>query len=368
MISTIRLRNFKCFRSLELGCSPLTLLCGLNGAGKSSVIQALLLVRQSFESGELERGRLHLNGPWVDLGTGRDVFSEDAATSDSLSIGFTGSAGDEFSGEFAYANVGNVLKSRAGPRVTDEMRAVPPLGGDFAYLEAERVGPRKLFPLSASEAERGTLGRSGDLTWNLLAGGRHTLAKADPRRATADRRPLTDVVDHWLQAISPGARLGFEMIRDADAIVGRFAFDRAADVPTRSYRTTHVGFGLSYALPVIVALLVPAKALVLIENPEAHLHPCGQTRLAELAVRAALAGVQVIVETHSDHFMDGVRIAVARGLIARDQTTFHYFERSGSEASVTTPEIDSDGRLSEWPSGFFDQHEENLARLLTAKS
>ncbi len=368
MISAIRLRNFKCFHALELACSALTLLCGLNGAGKSSVIQALLLLRQSFESGDLHGGRLHLNGPWVDLGIGSDVFSEDAARSDSLSIGFTTSAGEEFESEFEYVKEGNVLKGRPVPRVTDEMHVIPPLGGDFAYLEAERVGPRKLYPRSVSAAERRTLGRRGDLTWNLLAGGSHTLAKTDPRRASADRRPLRDVVDHWLQAISPGARVDFDVVQDADAIVGHFAFDRVEDVPTRSYRTTHVGFGLSYALPVIVALLAPPAALVLIENPEAHLHPCGQTRLAELAVRAALAGVQVIVETHSDHFMDGVRIAVARGLIARDQTTFHYFERSGSEASVTTPEIDSDGRLSEWPSGFFDQHEENLARLLTAKS
>ncbi len=367
MISAIRLKNFKCFRSLNLRCSPLTLFCGLNGAGKSSVIQALLALRQSFELGELAKGRLHLNGPWVDLGTGRDVLSEDAA-SDSLSIGFVGSGDEEFLGEFRYAREGNVLDATHSLLVTDEIVGTPPLGGRLAYLHAERIGPRKLYPLSAADEERGILGQSGDLTWNVLAGGRHTLAKADPRRATADRRPLTDVVDHWLQAISPGARLSFEMIRDADAIVGRFAFDRAADVPTRSYRTTHVGFGLSYALPVIVALLAPVGALVLIENPEAHLHPRGQTRLAELAVRAALAGVQVIVETHSDHFMDGVRIAVARGLISRRQTTFHYFERSGSEASVTTPEIDSDGRLSEWPPGFFDQHEENLARLLTAES
>ena len=90
--------------------------------------------------------------------------------------------------------------------------------------------------------------------------------------------------------------------------------------------------------------------------------------MAELAVRAAIAGVQVIVETHSDHFLDGVRISVRDGLITPEQTAIHYFEREGNSISVLSPEIDSDGRLSDWPRGFFDQHEENLMKLLASRS
>ena len=115
-------------------------------------------------------------------------------------------------------------------------------------------------------------------------------------------------------------------------------------------------------------MLAPPGALCLIENPEAHLHPRGQTKMAELAVRAAVAGVQVIVETHSDHFLDGVRIAVRDGLITPEQTAIHYFSRAGNAARITSPEIDNDGRLSEWPEGFFDQHEENLAKLLEPRN
>ena len=129
----------------------------------------------------------------------------------------------------------------------------------------------------------------------------------------------------------------------------------------------NVGFGLSYILPVLTALLSAPGSLCLIENPEAHLHPRGQTRLADLAVRASLAGVQVIAETHSDHFIDGVRIAVRDGLIQPYLTAFHYFERDGGKTVVSSPEVDTDGRLSAWPAGFFDQHEENLARLVALK-
>ena len=85
MLKKIKLSNFKCFHSLDLNCAPLTLLCGLNGMGKSSVIQALLLLRQSFESGDLLEGRLVLGGELADLGTGTDVLYEGA---DSDIVGF----------------------------------------------------------------------------------------------------------------------------------------------------------------------------------------------------------------------------------------------------------------------------------------
>ncbi|MDE2816578.1 MAG: DUF3696 domain-containing protein [Chloroflexota bacterium] len=121
-------------------------------------------------------------------------------------------------------------------------------------------------------------------------------------------------------------------------------------------------------MPVILALLAQPNTLCMIENPEAHLHPRGQTKLAELAALAASVGVQVFVETHSDHFIDGVRIAVRDGIITPEDTAFHYFERDGSHTVVSSPQVDQDGRLSRWPAGFFDQHEENLARLIAPRA
>ena len=86
MLNHMTLTHFKCFQRLTLSCTPLNLLCGLNGMGKSSVIQALLVLRQSFESGELLNGRLVLGGTRVDIGTGSDVLFEHA---DRDEVGFT---------------------------------------------------------------------------------------------------------------------------------------------------------------------------------------------------------------------------------------------------------------------------------------
>lgn len=175
---------------------------------------------------------------------------------------------------------------------------------------------------------------------------------------------MLDVVNLWLHEIYPGANIHLENIDSVDQLVARFSFNNDVDIPTRPYRATSVGFGLSYVIPVIVALLMPKGTLCMTENPEAHLHPQGQSKMAELAALAANAGVQVFVETHSDHFIDDIRIAVREGILTPEDTVFHYFERQDNESVVSSPVVDADGRLSEWPVGFFDQHEMNLVRLL----
>lgn len=403
MLSKVKLTNFKCFECLDLGCTPLNLLCGLNGMGKSSVLQALLVIQQSFETGELLKGRLVLGGDRVDLGAGSDVMFEDAK--DDV-IGFELQRAGwvvPWVVHFAYAPMADQLTMRSdrgsggaylieGPTfeysketgqftkasdsatefhvtpVSDDWRGVPPFGGRLVYVNAERIGPRKLYPISEIRARHGDFGSGGEYALNFMNHHQDDLLKEDdPRCVDGERRRLRDVVDRWLQDVCPGAHLQLEELTDADALIAGFSFDRPGDVATRRYRATNVGFGLSYVLPVILALLSEPGTLCLIENPEAHLHPRGQTKLAELAARAAVAGVQVFAETHSDHFMDGVRIAVRDRLIAPQATAFHYFERDGSKSVVSSPQINADGRLSRWPAGFFDQHEENLDRLLARR-
>lgn len=430
MLRKVKLTNFKCFEQLDLHCTPINLLCGLNGMGKSTVIQALLVLRQSFDTGELQNGRLVLGGDQIDLGTDFDVLFEDAER-DVLAFAL------ESSGEYSpweqdytlgdllnepspalrarshyadlledYPNIHNIVQDiktgsmqiediqiediqfedssdavdidiihrvlkvfveaelHAAPEL-EEWRDIPPFGGQLVYIGAERIGPRKSYPLSDMMARRGDLGASGEYAWNYLHRNQDKLLDAyDPRCLEDGPRRLSDVVDQWMQDVCPSTHLQLEAVPAADALIPGFTFDRPGDVASNRYRATNVGFGLSYTLPVIVALLSPPGTLCLIENPEAHLHPHGQTKLAELAARAAKAGVQVFAETHSDHFMDGVRIAVRDGLIDPDDATFHYFERDGNKSKVASLKADSDGRLPYWPSGFFDQHEENLSKLI----
>jgi predicted ATPase len=123
---------------------------------------------------------------------------------------------------------------------------------------------------------------------------------------------VQESIKEWLGIMSPG--VDFKYVSDFDTDIGRTQFD--------GHRPVHVGFGLSYVLPVIASVIIHSaqlykkavdSVLLLIENPEAHLHPSGQTKMGELMARASACGVQILVETHSDHFLNGVRLAVKDG-------------------------------------------------------
>ena len=398
MLTNIKLENFKCFRELDLKCAPLTLLTGINGTGKSSVFQALVLLRQTVLRRAWEDRRLFSMGPQIDLGPASGFLHDDAShVRFALEIDFyredqSHNTGDEtsplrqalelinststFDQTFHFSRSDNQLVNEEGVEIDDflemsdanleiTMAKYPPFGGELVYVNAERVGPRVTYPLSAFQDREESFGDNAELAWSYLSHEQWSLFDGvDPRFQRDKPQRLLDVVNMWLKEISPGTVVNLEDVPSTDQIVASFSFENSNAAPPLQHRPTNVGFGLSYTLPVIVSLLMPKETLCLIENPEAHLHPRGQTKIAELAARAAKAGMQVMVETHSDHFIDGIRIAVREGILTPDDVAIHYFERQGGESVVKSPVIDSDGRLSEWPAGFFDQHEMNAVKLL----
>ncbi len=117
-------------------------------------------------------------------------------------------------------------------------------------------------------------------------------------------------------------------------------------------------------------------ALLLIENPEAHLHPKGQGMMGDLLAQVAQTGVQVIIETHSDHVLNGIRLAVHGGgepsRLDAEKVRLHFFERretdNGAEHVVESPRMDRDGRIDRWPEGFFDEWDKSLEALLEPRS
>jgi predicted ATPase len=162
----------------------------------------------------------------------------------------------------------------------------------------------------------------------------------------------------WLNVISPNIKFDYSLDRKSDTSYSTFD----------DYRSANVGFGLSYALPVITALLagsVTPNSIVIIENPEAHIHPKGQTELGRLIALCAEVGTQIIIETHSDHLLDGIRIAAKESLIDSEKVQIHWFElNSNKNTEVHSLVLFKDGRLNKWHPGFFDQFEVNASKLL----
>ena len=117
-----------------------------------------------------------------------------------------------------------------------------------------------------------------------------------------------------------------------------------------------VGFGVSQVLPVLVALLVAEPGqLVYIEQPELHLHPRAQVKLAEIIADAANRGVRVVIETHSDLLLLGIQTLVAKGELATDKVILHWFTRDDEGIThINNTELEKDGGFSDsaWPEDF----------------
>ncbi|MDF0731387.1 DUF3696 domain-containing protein [Pseudomonas entomophila] len=371
MISSIQLHNFKCWTDATLPLGALTLVSGLNGAGKSSVLQSLLVLRQSHDQGLLANGRLAINGDLVTLGTGADAFCEQAED-DELRLGINWIDGECATWSFAYDRLADVLGTM--DETTNQVPARPPFLGEVFYLSAERMGPRVSGEVSDYRVrDRREVGSRGELVGHFLAvHGRDPIGCSELAHPDGLSDSLESQVEAWLGEVTPGTRLHLNDHRGLDAVQIRYSFEGGAG-GTNEYRATNVGFGLSYTLPILVATLAAKPGgLLIIENPEAHLHPRGQVRIGELLAGAAAAGVQVIVETHSDHILNGLRLAVHAGGLSPSEMKVHFFERrdslTGPRADFLTPVLDEDGRLTPWPSGFFDEIETSLSRLLEPRS
>jgi predicted ATPase len=365
MIDMIRIRNFKCFEATEIPFGALTLLTGVNSSGKSTTIQTLLLLRQSWLTGF---DSVALNGDLVTLGTPNDVLSEDA-DQDQVEIHIIGNERSiEF--DFSLPKDGDLFEITKSPP-TDSKEHFGLFGKCFQYLRAERLGPRTSFSVSNDHVIRHReLGSSGEYTAHFL-----NVYRSEPvvhpnlLRSEASSKSLLAQTEAWLGDISAGVQLSITEHKVMDLVSLSFSFAVAGQVRSDPYRPTNVGFGLTYVLPVIVAVLSARSGdVVIVENPEAHLHPKGQSQIGRLLALAAEAGVQVIVETHSDHILNGIRIAAKLHEIDARKVKINFFtsamEGDRSRSQIASPVLDQDGRVSQWPRGFFDEWENSLDSLL----
>lgn len=161
-----------------------------------------------------------------------------------------------------------------------------------------------------------------------------------------------------MRTFFPGCGLVVQQVPQANAVTLGL---RTSD-DTDFHRPIHVGFGLTQVLPIVVAALsARAGDILLIENPEVHLHPAGQALMGQFLADVAKAGVQVIVETHSDHVLNGIRRAVRAARLTPEQVAIHFFKLRSTEApQVISPQLGNSGNIDTWPEGFFDQFDKDM--------
>lgn len=373
MINSLHLQNFKCFADQPLPIGPLTLLSGMNGMGKSTVLQGLLLLRQSHKAGfPSTSSGLVLNGEFLRLGNPNDVLYRGASLQDDvLGITVQWTDGTDGTFRFRWEPSSNTFISESSGSKGDFSKNLFGNWGDCVYLNAERIGPRSSFEMAnPSDFDQRSLGIHGEFAAHYLSrfGRERLMSESTVLHERAVSVELKDQVDAWMNEISPGVRLQHHDHKDLDLVSLMATFQTGTHV-SEPFRMTNIGFGITYTLPVVIALLSARPGtLLMIENPEAHLHPKGQTTMGRLIARASAGGVQVIVETHSDHVLNGIRLAVREGDLPSEHVRIHFFERieeDGEAATdVASPVVDAEGRLDRWPTGFFDEWERSLSGLM----
>jgi len=368
MITEIKLNQFKCFEALHLPISPLTLLSGANASGKSSVLQSLVLLHQTMHDHEWAT-RLMLNGKELKLGTILDLVNKISGRR-SLEIGITDETNsylwsfvgerDEMSMGIESVNANGSLFNRLAKlqflAPESEQSELLQSIKNLTYITAERVGPREFYALE-DEQEVNTVGVSGEHAVGLLYLGRDKDVHQDLIVKAVPPTRLRQV-EARMQMFFPGCGITVQKVAQSNAVTLGLRTSEETDY----HRPIHVGFGFTQVFPIIVAAL-SAKIgdVILIENPEVHLHPAGQAFMGQFLAEVSKAGVQVVLETHSDHVLNGIRRSVKSRNIDPEKVAIHFFRpRSGDGAQVHSPQLDIDGNLDAWPEGFFDQFDKDM--------
>lgn len=368
MISKIKLTNFKCFENETIKLKSFNLFTGLNGMGKSTIIQALLLLRQNNDIRLLNEG-ISLNGEFLKLGNCKDLLYQ---YFDSKEIGIE-IAGDNIKSSWkwnAETDTDYLSLKKKDSQTNKDIFQLSLFNENFHYLHAERIGPRVFFETSThTVVKQNQLGIHGELAANYLAVYQNNPIPIKKLRHS-DKEGLTlyEQINAWLGEIRPGTRINVTTNLDMSLVGLSYEFIGGSDVGNR-FRPTNVGFGISYLLPVLVAILFSKPgALIIVENPEAHLHPKGQVQMGRLFALAAAHGIQVIVETHSEHILNGARVAVKRGEIKKEAVNILFFTGEVIEDHfkhyILNPKIDGNGRIDYLPEGFFDEWEKQLINLM----
>lgn len=368
MINYVQIENFKSIKRLSLPLENLNLFFGMNGMGKSSVIQALLLLRQSFwENYKSGLDCLYTNGEIIQLGTGKDIFCQNGLSD---IIRFYVKYGEYAVYDCCYKYESDKPDSDQLDRVgtgENENYAVSLFSDQFSYLSAEHIGPRKQYSTENwKKTGAARLGTMGEFIVPFLAmEGEKIRIPDDMCLQTGKTNRLIDQVSAWLAEISPGIRVSAELIPAIEK--AKLAISYNGDrLVSDAFLPVNVGFGIPYVLPLVVELLVSGEdSLLLIENPESHLHPKGQTMIAKLISLAADHGCQIICESHSDHVINGVRVAVKNGCINNKKIGVSFFSKNREqETIVDNIYMDEKGNLSDYPSGLLDEWGILMAELI----
>ena len=409
-ITEISVQGFKSLSSeSRIEIRPLTILAGANSSGKSSIMQPLLLMKQTLGA-STDPGPLLLNGPnakftsvgqfvpWMNRELGGQELSVEVKIDSHTSYKTVFVFGKSRTPRIRDMTIVDeseqltlhLVPDQSSESLKDSLLAFNPerkeqLAGLFDLSQLSVFRDRCFLNIALGAAD---IGRSRVIRFPMydvpvsrelnrmihipgLRGARErifaTVASGPPFPGLFEKYVPTVIVDwqtdgderlskleHMLSALGMTSELRALRVNDTqvDLLVGRLS-EGESDLPDL-VSIADVGFGVSQVLPVLVAFLVAEKdQLVYVEQPELHLHPRAQYALARVIADTAKRGVRLVMETHSALLLLQVRTLMASGDLDPDLVKLHWFSRSeDGTTSIQSADLDEDGAFGNWPEDF----------------
>lgn len=422
-VTKITVRGYKSIadkQSIEI--RPLTILAGANSSGKSSIMQPLLLLKQTLELPYDPQGALELKGPNV-LFTSADQLLPKGSKNFSIELhigsfklgfhfvkrlegGFDIEQMDYEDSPQDKGTLRNDMSSDAvkkflshrfrglfnnlppfSPFDKDQLQGVIRRSRCFLYADLlsarEHESVLQAFPLSASVAKEGLrhlihlpgLRGNPERTYPVTGVGptfpgtfeKYT-ASVIARWQANDEKEKLEKLGKDLETLGLTWKVMAKPISDTQVELQVGRLPRAIRGGAHDLvNIADVGFGVSQTLPVLVALNVAKSGqLVYIEQPEIHLHPRAQAAMAELLANAAGREVRVVAETHSSILIRKVQTLVAQGKLKPEIVKLHWFERKDGVTTIRSADLDERGAFGDWPEDFTEVELDTESNYLDA--
>lgn len=354
MLNEISINGYKCIDSLNLYLQDFTLLAGVNSAGKSSVLQTILFLMGICQPAD----RHMIDLRYANLGKFTDIRNNVIGNREiRLSISASLLSGETFS-------IKSIVENAATTPSANPIKTVEKYYDNYKmiFLPVERIGVENSYEVNIQNAD--DIGVRGEYVYAYLAQHGQDRLVEEKFLLEEDKNvgmSLSNQVDYWLEYLL-GFRMKANLIQDVDQVVVTYANAQSHHY----YRAKNVGTGVTYISTLIIAALACKLGdTLIIENPEIHLHPRAQSRFMEFLAFLSERGLQIILETHSDHIYNGMRKCIKNKSLSREKIAAYYFELNQSmQTHVEEIHFNDEGAELNHPYGMFDQFDDDLDELL----
>ena len=399
-ITNIRVEGFKSLMAEQsIAVKPLTILAGANSSGKSSIMQPLLLMKQTLEA-PYDPGVFKLDGPNVVFSSFREMMPYNMKNISGWTLAIEVAVkGISYRMTYGYKEISsdfsifNLVRISANKYMLIcegalDKRLVKNIWPEAKDNDLQYYGFRDRFYLNVGYTKvDGNESGKAFVAQQLIeavadfvhiSGSRKRQARSYPSINTFRRFPglfeeyTASIIQHWqkenglnynklnLQLEFLGLTPRIQAMKVDDTRIEVFVAPKGGTISLENetwLNIADVGVGVFQVLPVLVAMLAAQpEQLVYIEEPELHLHPRAQWRLASIMAEAAKRGVRLVIETHSSVLIRGIQTLVAKGELDPELVALHWFtlDPETGATTVSSAEMDANGAYGDWPEDFDD--------------